>query len=392
MPVTSKLPNVGTTIFTVMSKLAAEQGAINLSQGFPDFDGPKLLLERVGHHLNGGHNQYAPMAGVVELRIEIARKVAALYGASVDPETEVTVTAGATEAIFCAITAVVRPGDEVLVLDPVYDSYEPAITLAGGIARHVPMSGPAFRPDWDRIRDALNRRTRLFIMNSPHNPTGSVWHESDLRTLAELAAQYDLVVVADEVYEHIVFDGARHESVLRHPDLAARSFVVSSFGKTFHVTGWKIGYCVAPKPLTLELRRIHQYVTFVANTPVQLGLADYMAMAPDYAGTLGAFYQQKRDLFIARLAGSRFVVRPSQGTYFQLLDYSAVSNERDVELAHRLTVEHKVASIPVSVFYEALPEPSATRGGAHEESRVLRFCFAKNDATLERAAEILCRL
>jgi methionine aminotransferase len=381
MPVTSKLPHVGTTIFTVMSKLAAEQGAINLSQGFPDFDGPPLLLERVGHHLNGGRNQYAPMAGVVELREQIARKVAALYGCWADPESEVTVTAGATEAIFCAITAVVHPGDEVVVLDPVYDSYEPAIRLAGGIARHVPMQGPDFRPDWDRIRDTLNERTRLFMLNTPHNPTGAVWQPSDMRTLAELADRYDLTIVADEVYEHIVFDGARHESVLRHPDLAARSFVVSSFGKTYHVTGWKIGYCVASKNLTTELRRVHQYVTFVANTPVQLGLADYMAMAPDYAGTLGDFYQKKRDLFIARLAGSRFRVPPSQGTYFQLLDYSAVSDERDVDLAHRLTVEHKVASIPVSVFYETMPE-----------SRLLRFCFAKNDATLERAAEILCRL
>jgi methionine aminotransferase len=381
MPLTSKLPNVGTTIFTVMSRLAAEQGAINLSQGFPDFDGPRALLDRVSHHLNGGRNQYAPMAGVVELREQIAVKVATLYGCRADPESEVTVTAGATEAIYCAVTAVVRPGDEVIVLDPVYDSYEPAVTLAGGITRHIPMRGPEFRPDWDRIRDVLTPRTRLLMLNSPHNPTGSVWNAADIEALRELVQAHDLLLVADEVYEHIVFDGRRHESLLRYPDLASRSFVISSFGKTYHVTGWKIGYCVAPPELTAELRRIHQFVTFVANTPVQLGLADFMAAASDYAGSLNAFYQQKRDLFVSQLSGSRFVVRPSAGTYFQLLDYSALSAERDVDLARRLTAEHKIASIPVSVFFET-----------PRECRMLRFCFAKNDSTLTRAAEILCRL
>src|SRR5512139_2804971 len=381
MVLDSKLPHVGTTIFTVMSKLAADHGAINLSQGFPDFDGPTALLERAVYHLTHGHNQYAPMPGVMALREQVARKVASLYGASVDPDTEVTITAGATEAIFCAITAVVRPGDEVIVFDPAYDCYEPAVTLAGGVTRHVPLVAPSFTPDWDRVRDALTKRTRLLIINTPHNPTGAIWREGDLQALRVLARDRDFFVVGDEVYEHIVFDGARHESLLRYPDLYARSFVVSSFGKTYHATGWKTGYCVAPKDLTVELRRIHQYVTFVANTPIQHALADYMAVAPEHATSLDAFYQKKRDLFVGLLDSSRFGITPSSGTYFQLLDYSRVSNETDVELSRRLTIEAGVASIPVSVFYQHAPE-----------LRLLRFCFAKDDATLARAAQILCRL
>ena len=377
----SKLPHVGTTIFTVMSQLAAEHRAINLSQGFPDFDGPPALLERAAHHLTHGHNQYAPMPGVAALREQIALKVAALYGCGADMDAEVTVTAGATEAIFCAITAVVRPGDEVIVFDPAYDCYEPAVTLSGGVTRRVPLTAPSFLPDWDRVRAAVTTRTRLIIVNTPHNPTGAIWRESDMLALADLARDHDFYVVADEVYEHIVFDGARHESVLRYPELYARSFVVSSFGKTYHLTGWKTGYCVAPRALTVELRRIHQYVNFVANTPIQHALADYMAIAPEYASTLGAFYQRKRDLFVSLLEGSRFGIAASGGTYFQLLDYGHVSNEVDVDLARRLTVEKGVASIPVSVFYEHAPE-----------LRLLRFCFAKDDATLARAAEILCRL
>lgn len=381
MVLDSKLPHVGTTIFTVMSKLAADHGAINLSQGFPDFDGPTALLERAVYHLTHGHNQYAPMPGVMALREQVARKVATLYGASVDPDAEVTITAGATEAIFCAITAVVRAGDEVIVFDPAYDSYEPAVTLAGGVTRHVPLVAPSFTPDWDRVRDALTKRTRLLIINTPHNPTGSIWREADLQALRELARDHDFFIVGDEVYEHIVFDGDRHESLLRYPDLYARSFVVSSFGKTYHATGWKTGYCVAPKELTVELRRIHQYVNFVANTPIQHALADYMAVAPEHATSLGAFYQKKRDLFVGLLESSRFGITPSCGTYFQLLDYGHVSNETDVELSRRLTIEAGVASIPVSVFYQHAPE-----------LRLLRFCFAKDDATLTRAAQILCRL
>lgn len=381
MHLDSKLPHVGTTIFTVMSKLAADHGAINLSQGFPDFDGPTALLERAVYHLTHGHNQYAPMPGVLALREQVARKVAALYGAHVDPDTEVTITAGATEAIFCAITAVVRPGDEVIVFDPAYDCYEPTVTLAGGVTRHVPLAAPSFTPDWDRVRDALTKRTRLLIINTPHNPTGSIWRETDLQALRELARDHDFFIVGDEVYEHIVFDGQRHESLLRYPDLYTRSFVVSSFGKTYHATGWKTGYCVAPNDLTVELRRIHQYVNFVANTPIQHALADYMAMAPEHATSLGAFYQKKRDLFVGLLESSRFEITPSSGTYFQLLDYRGVSNETDVDLSRRLTIEAGVASIPVSVFYQHAPE-----------LRLLRFCFAKDDATLTRAAEILCRL
>jgi methionine aminotransferase len=381
MVLDSKLPHVGTTIFTVMSKLAADHGAINLSQGFPDFDGPTALLERAVYHLTHGHNQYAPMPGVMALREQVARKVATLYGASVDPDAEVTITAGATEAIFCAITAVVRAGDEVIVFDPAYDSYEPAVTLAGGVTRHVPLVAPSFTPDWDRVRDALTKRTRLLIINTPHNPTGSIWREADVQALRELARDHDFFIVGDEVYEHIVFDGDRHESLLRYPDLYARSFVVSSFGKTYHATGWKTGYCVAPKELTVELRRIHQYVNFVANTPIQHALADYMAVAPEHATSLGAFYQKKRDLFVGLLESSRFGITPSCGTYFQLLDYGHVSNETDVELSRRLTIEAGVASIPVSVFYQHAPE-----------LRLLRFCFAKDDATLTRAAQILCRL
>jgi len=318
---------------------------------------------------------------VVALREQVALKVADLYDCDVDPDTEVTITAGATEAIFCAITAVVRPGDEVIVFDPAYDCYEPTVTLAGGVTRHVPLSTPSFTPDWDRVRDAINQRTRLLIINTPHNPTGSIWRAADMQALRDLAREREFFIVGDEVYEHIVFDDERHESLLRYPDLYARSFVVSSFGKTYHATGWKTGYCVAPKELTVELRRIHQYVNFVANTPIQYALADYMAIAPEHATSLGAFYQKKRDLFVGLMARSRFAFTPSAGTYFQLLDYGRVSNETDVDLARRLTIEAGVASIPVSVFYEHAPE-----------LRLLRFCFAKDDATLARAAEILCRL
>lgn len=381
MSIVSKLPNVGTTIFTVMSRLAAEHDAINLSQGFPDFDGPQPLLERVTHYLTHGHNQYAPMAGVPALREQIARKVADLYGCTADPETEITVTSGATEALFCAITALVRPGDEVIMFDPAYDSYQPAVDLCGGVGRHLPLAAPDFKPDWQQLRDAIGDRTRLIILNTPHNPTGTVWGAADIATLRALIQDRDIYLLADEVYEHIVFDGHRHESLLRYPDLYARSLVVSSFGKTYHTTGWKLGYCIAPPALTTELRRIHQYVTFCSNTPIQLALADYMAEAPEHATSLSDFYQAKRDHFLTLVSESRFGVTPAGGTYFQLLDYSAISDEKDTDLAVRLTREHKLASIPISVFYA---EPRHTQ--------LLRFCFAKDDRTLERAAEILCSL
>jgi methionine transaminase len=382
----SKLPGVGTTIFTVMSELAREQGALNLSQGFPDFDGPRYLLERVQHYLTHGHNQYAPMTGVPALRQALAGKVGDLYGCAVDPDTEITITSGATEALFCAIAAVVGAGDEVIVFDPAYDSYEPVVKLQGGVVHHVPLHPPGYRPDWNQVADLINDRTRLIITNTPHNPTGAVWDASDIAALRSLVADADargraLYLLADEVYEHIIFDGRRHESLCRYPDLFARSFVVSSFGKTYHTTGWKIGYCVAPRALSLEFRRVHQYVTFASNTPVQLGLADFLAAHPEHHRNLGAFYQRKRDLFCELVRDSRFGVVPSAGSYFQLLDYSAVSNEGDMDLARRLTCEAKIALIPVSVFYQHDP--------GH---KMLRLCFAKDDATLQRGAEILCSL
>ena len=365
-----------------MSKLAADEGAINLSQGYPDFDGPSALLERVGHYLTNGFNQYPPMAGIEPLREAIAGKVAALYGADVDPETEVTVTSGATEALFCAIHAVVRPGDEVIVFDPCYDSYEPAVTLACGLCRHIPMAAPDFHIDWDRVRDAVGPRTRLIIVNTPHNPTGAVWDAQDIEGLRAVVADRDLYVVGDEVYEHIVFDGRQHVSLARYPDLFARSFVVSSFGKTYHTTGWKVGYCVAPVALSAEFRRVHQFVTFTTATPLQYGIADFLRCCPEHHENLGAFYQAKRDQFCDLLDGSRFHLTPSAGTFFQLLDYSHITNAPDTDLARRWTVEQKVASIPISLFYREPPP----------QQNYLRFCFAKDDATLARAAEILCRL
>lgn len=377
----SKLPRVGTTIFSVMSGLAAEHGALNLSQGFPDFDGPRALRERVSHYLNDGRNQYAPMTGVPALREAIASKVAALYGRTTHPDTEVTVTSGGTEALFCAIQAVVRPGDEVIIFDPAYDSYEPAVELAGGRCVRLPLPAPGYRPDWNAVADALSDRTRLIILNSPHNPTGSVLTASDLDALETLLQGRDTLLLADEVYEHIIFDGAEHQSLLRRRALSERAFVVSSFGKTYHVTGWKIGYCVAPEALSAEFRKVHQYVTFASITPVQLALADFLADHPEHHLDLPDFYQRKRDRFCALLADSRFTLTPAAGTYFQLLDYTAISDETDVELARRLTIEHGIASIPVSVFYQSPPP-----------DRVLRFCFAKDDATLLRAAEVLCAI
>ena len=375
MSLTSKLPGVGTTIFTVMSKLADDEAAINLSQGYPDFDGPPFLLERVNHYLTHGYNQYPPMAGVEPLREAIAGKVYSLYGAALDPETEVTVTSGATEALFCAVTAVIQPGDEAIVFDPCYDSYEPAVTLAGGTCRHIPLFAPDFRIDWDRVADAIGPRTRLVMVNTPHNPTGSVWDERDIEGLRAILTGHDLYVVADEVYEHIVFDGRPHVSLARYPDLFARSFVVSSFGKTYHTTGWKVAYCVAPAALSAEFRRIHQFVTFTTATPLQYGIADFLAECPEHHENLAAFYQAKRDLFCGLLAGSRFELTPSAGTFFQLVDYGAITNEPDAQLAKRWTVKEKVASIPVSVFYREPPN-----------QQLLRFCFAKDDATLRRAA------
>lgn len=377
----SKLPDVGTTIFTVMSQLAAECGAVNLTQGSPDFPPPTRLLDRVAHHLYASNNQYAPMSGLPELREQIAIKTLALYGRQIDPDCEVTVTSGATEALFSAIEAFVHPGDEVLCFDPAYDTYDPAIRLAGGQAVHLPLVPPHFGIDWDQVRAAITPHTRMIILNSPHNPTGAVLSPGDMASLEAIVRNTGIVLLGDEVYEHMVFDGRRHESLLRYPGLAERSLVISSFGKTYHATGWKIGYCIAPKTLMSEFRRIHQFVQFCVVTPMQRALADFLASdAAHYLG-LPAFYQEKRDRFCALLAPSRLRCTPSAGTYFQLADYSAITDEPDCSYARRLTRESGVACIPVSVFCFA---PG--------QARLLRFCFAKDSSTLERAAEILCRL
>ncbi|MFW2405659.1 MAG: pyridoxal phosphate-dependent aminotransferase [Gammaproteobacteria bacterium] len=377
----SKLPGLGTTIFTVMSQLAADCGAINLSQGFPDFEPPEALLDRVRHHLRAGRNQYAPMAGVPELRRQIAAKTERMYARRTDADTEVTVTSGATEALYTAITAFTHPGDEVIVFDPAYDSYDPAITLAGGRAIHIPLLAPDFRIDWNRVADAINARTRMIVLNTPHNPTGSVLDDADMRALASLVEPTDILLLGDEVYEHIIFDGRTHASLLRYPELANRSLVVSSFGKTFHMTGWKIGYCVAPPDLTAEFRRVHQFVQFCVVTPMQIALADFLATETgmNHYLDLPAFYEAKRDAFCEMLRSSRFQFTPSAGTYFQLVDYSSITDEADTDLARRLTREAGVASIPVSVFYESPPD-----------QHLLRFCFAKDAQTLERGTEILC--
>jgi methionine aminotransferase len=377
----SKLPAVGTTIFTRMSALAAECGALNLSQGFPDFDAPAALREALGRHAMAGHNQYAPMAGVPRLREAIAAQLGLHRGVNCDPDSEVTVVPGATEGIFCAVMACVRPGDEVILFDPCYDSYEPAIELAGGRAVHVPLAADTFAVDWERVESALTPNTRLVMINSPHNPTGATLSREDLLQLQTLVERHDLLVISDEVYEHLVFDGAAHHSVLQFPALRARSFALFSFGKTFSVTGWKTGYCVAPPALSAELRKIHQFVAFVAVTPVQLAIADFMRDEPDFPATLADFYQRKRDLFCDALRDSRFSLRRSAGTYFQLLDYSAISRRPDTELCEAWTREFGIAAIPVSVFYR---EPPA--------QHILRFCFAKNDEVLLEAAEILCRI
>lgn len=377
----TKLPRVGTTIFTQMSALAQAHQAINLSQGFPDFDGPEALLARVDHHIRQGANQYAPMSGVPVLCAAIAAKVARCYGRVVDAAAEVTVTSGATEALFAAISAVVRPGDEVILFDPAYDSYDPAITLNGGRAVHLQLAPPSFAIDWDAVARAITPQTRMIILNTPHNPTGQTLTAADMEALNALVAGTDILLLADEVYEHIVFDGAEHQSINRYPALAARSFVVSSFGKTYHTTGWKIGYCVAPAPLTAELRKIHQYLTFSTSTPMQLALADYLDADPEHDQALPAFYQAKRDRFNVRMADSRFSFTPAAGTYFQVMDYSAISDLPDTEFVLWLIEHAGVAAIPLSVFCQQPPE-----------MKLVRFCFAKNEITLDQAAERLCKI
>jgi methionine aminotransferase len=377
----TKLPKVGTTIFTEMSRLATALGAINLSQGFPDFDAPAALRERVAHYINSGANQYAPMTGVPLLREAIAHKCERLYGRRPCADTQVTVTSGATEALFAAISAVVRRDDEVILFDPCYDSYEPAIELNGGRAIHLPLNEQDFSIDWNRLADSINPRTRLIVINTPHNPTGSVLSAEDLDRLAALVRDTDILLIGDEVYEHIVFDGAAHQSLLCHEELALRSFVISSFGKTCHATGWKVGYCIAPGPLSAEFRKVHQYLTFSTMTPAQLGLADFLQDAPEHYLELPAFYQAKRDLFSELMAPSRFRLNAAAGTYFQLADYSAISDLPDTEFAKWLTREAGVATIPVSVFCQ---QPL--------QRKLVRFCFAKGEDTLREAATRLCNL
>jgi methionine transaminase len=378
MEVRSKLPDAGVTIFTQMTALANETRAINLSQGFPDFDAHPDLISLVETHMRSGSNQYAPMQGVLLLRERIAEKTKRLYGAAYDPVSEITVTHGATEALFAAVTAVVHPGDEVILLEPAYDSYGPAVVLSGGKPVHVKMRQPEYRIDWDRIRDAVSPRTRLIIINSPHNPTGAVLSTEDIAELTDLVDGTDILILSDEVYEHIIFDGLSHQSMARHPLLAEKSFVISSFGKTYHTTGWKIGYCLAPERLSREFQKIHQFLTFSINTPIQNAYARFMAREDIYLD-LSRFYQKKRNRFLDLIAGSRFKPVPCRGTYFQMLDYSEISDESDIDFSRRLTIEHGVAAIPPSAFY---------RDG--DDHKVLRFCFAKKDETLEKAAQRLC--
>jgi methionine aminotransferase len=381
MPQT-KLPKVGTTIFTVMSQLAAEHGAINLGQGFPDFPVPARLVEELDKAMRAGHNQYSMMTGIPALRRAIADKTERVYGYRPNADTEVTVTSGATEAIFNAIHAVVRAGEEVIVLDPCYDCYEPAIDLAGARAVHIPLDAQTFAPDWQRVRAAIGPNTRMLMINSPHNPSGAMLGEADMREVAAIVRDTGIWLLSDEVYEHIVFDGARHESALRYPELRERAFVISSFGKTYHCTGWKVGYCVAPPALTAEFRKVHQYNVFCTFHPAQHAFAAMIDAEPEHYEQLGAFYQAKRDRFREQLLQTKLKPLPVPGGYFQLVDYSAVSDLSDADFCRWLTVEKGVAAIPLSPFYETPPAGQ----------RLARLCFAKNESTLDGAIERLMKL
>ena len=375
MQIATKLPKVGTTIFTVMSQLAMEHGAVNLGQGFPDFSVPEFLADELTKAMREGKNQYAPMSGIPALRQAIAAKTRACYDRAVNVDSEITVTSGASEAIFNAVLAVVRPGDEVIVLDPCYDCYEPAIDLAGARAVHVSLDPKDFSVDWNKVRAAITPRTRMLFINTPHNPSGAMLDADDMATLAEIVRDTGIILLADEVYEHIVFDGRRHESVLRYPELAERAFVISSFGKTYHCTGWKIGYCIAPPTLTAEFRKVHQYNTFCSFAPAQWAFAAMIEKHPEHFLGLGDFYQEKRDHFARQLAGTRLKPLPVPGGYFQLVDYSAISDLPDAEFCLWLTIEKGVTAIPLSPFYEA-PPPG---------QRLIRLCFAKNQGTLDAA-------
>ena len=377
LPVQSKLPNVGTTIFTVMSTLAAEKNAVNLGQGFPDFNCDPALVDAVTDAMRQGLNQYPPMTGVPVLREAIAKKIVTLHGHTYSATSEITITAGATQAIITAILAIVHPGDEVIVLEPCYDSYVPNIELAGGVPVRVPLIPGSFRPDFNKISAAITSKTRAILINSPHNPTGTVWSREDMLRLQEILAPTNVLLISDEVYEHMVFDGQQHQSAARYPDLAARAFIVSSFGKTYHVTGWKVGYVAAPADWSAEFRKVHQFNVFTVNTPVQYGLASYMANPKPYM-ELPAFYQRKRDLFRQGLLRTRFKILPSEGTYFQCVDISALSDLGETEFCKWLTSEIGVAAIPLAAFY-----------GDGFDQRVVRFCFAKKDETLNAALQRL---
>lgn len=376
----SKQPDLAVTIFAVMSQLAREQGALNLSQGFPDFQCHAQLIELVHQHMQAGHNQYAPMQGVLALREKLTAKIEQCYGAVYDPETEITITAGATEALYAAITAVVHPGDEVIVFEPYYDAYVPIIEYNGGRPVFVRLHHPDYHIDWNEVRRAITPKTRLMIFNSPHNPSGAILNAADIRQLIRTIRKSNIILVSDEVYEHIVFDRQEHHSFSRYPELAERSMVISSFGKTYHTTGWKIGYCAAPREIMSEFRKVHQFLTYAVNTPIQMAYADFLERRDLYE-QLGHFYQQKRDLFAGLMRQSRFTLLPCRGTYFQLADYSALSDEKDMDFAVRLTKEIQVAVIPTSVFYHE-----------KDDHRIIRFCFAKQDETLQQAAERLCRI
>ncbi|MEZ5012937.1 MAG: methionine aminotransferase [Chitinophagales bacterium] len=363
-----------------MTALANTQGAINLAQGFPDFATSHPLQDLVHAYMRKGFNQYAPMPGIMPLRERIAEKYVSIYDAVYDPEKEITITAGATQAIYTCIAATIHEGDEVILFEPAYDCYAPAIRLHGGVPVHVELTAPDYNIPWDMVKKKISGRTRMIMINTPHNPTGSIWNASDMEQLEKIVHTRDIIVLSDEVYEHVLFDEARHESVLRYPNLKERSFVIFSFGKTYHNTGWKIGYVLAPEALTKEFRNVHQFLVFSVNTPIQYALADHMMDISGYH-QVHTFYQEKRDAFLHYLKGSRFTFTPAKGTYFQLLDYSAISSESDVAFADRITIEHKVASIPLSPFYTNAPE-----------QHVLRFCFAKEDSTLQKAADILCKI
>jgi methionine aminotransferase len=378
--IVSKLPQVGTTIFTVMSALANELGAVNLSQGFPDYDTSPELIELVNQAMKNGHNQYAPMAGVMALREEISRKTEKLYGAIYDPDTEITITAGGTQAIYTAITAMIHPNDEVIIFEPAFDCYAPAIKIAGGIVKSLELEPPDYCIRWDMVRRLINNRTKMIILNSPHNPTATILHKKDIEELSAIVKNQDILILSDEVYEHLIYDNQTHHSMCRYPELQQRSFVIASFGKPFHATGWKVGYCMAPAALMNEFRKVHQFLVFSVNAPMQVAIAEYLKNEQTYLG-LREFFQQKRDYFREGLESTRFEILPCYGSYFQSVRYGKISDEKDADFAIRLTKEIGVASIPVSAFYNM--------GTDHQ---VLRFCFAKRQETLDKAVDRLIKV